>query len=55
MINAQNFFKSSENKVALELTAEEKQFVESVKDVWKAILRIDIENDTDFFNSGAGW
>ncbi|KAI8442260.1 hypothetical protein MSG28_005830 [Choristoneura fumiferana] len=54
MINAQNFFKSSENKVALELTAEEKQFVESVKDVWKAILRIDIENDTDFFDSGAG-
>ncbi|XP_047999171.1 cytosolic 10-formyltetrahydrofolate dehydrogenase isoform X2 [Leguminivora glycinivorella] len=54
MINACNFFKSSENKVALELTAEEKQFVEAVRGVWKAILRIDIDNDTDFFDSGAG-
>ncbi|XP_063628857.1 cytosolic 10-formyltetrahydrofolate dehydrogenase [Cydia splendana] len=54
MINASNFFKAGESKVALELTAEEKQFVESVRDVWKAILRIDIDNDTDFFDSGAG-
>lgn len=54
MINAQNFFKANENKAALELTAEEKQFVENVRDVWKAILRIDIEDETDFFLSGAG-
>ncbi|KAJ0173034.1 hypothetical protein K1T71_011210 [Dendrolimus kikuchii] len=54
MINASNFFKASEAKVSLELTAEEKQFVESVKGVWKAILRIDIDDETDFFGSGAG-
>ncbi|XP_048482289.1 cytosolic 10-formyltetrahydrofolate dehydrogenase isoform X1 [Plutella xylostella] len=54
MINAQNFFKTNENKITLELTAEEKKFVENVRDVWKAILRIDIENDTDFFDCGAG-
>ncbi|XP_013167806.1 PREDICTED: cytosolic 10-formyltetrahydrofolate dehydrogenase [Papilio xuthus] len=54
MINAQNFFKANESKVTLELTAEEKQFVEGARDIWKAILTIDIENDTDFFASGAG-
>ncbi|XP_039752081.1 cytosolic 10-formyltetrahydrofolate dehydrogenase [Pararge aegeria] len=54
MINAQNFFKTNENKVCLDLSAEEKRFVESVRDVWKAILRVDIESDTDFFSSGAG-
>ncbi|KAL0867641.1 hypothetical protein ABMA27_008396 [Loxostege sticticalis] len=54
MINAQNFYTANEKKVTLELTAEEKQFVESVRDVWKAILRVDIEDDTDFFNCGAG-
>lgn len=54
MINAQNFFKANESKVSLELTAEEKQFVEGARDVWKAILRIDIEDETDFFASGAG-
>nr|XP_013189662.1 unnamed protein product [Amyelois transitella] len=54
MINAQNFFKAGEKKVTLELTAEEKVFVENVREIWKAILRIDIEDDTDFFNSGAG-
>ncbi|XP_041971811.1 cytosolic 10-formyltetrahydrofolate dehydrogenase [Aricia agestis] len=54
MINAQNFFKASEKKVALEMTPDEKQFVESARDIWKAILRIDIDEDTDFFTSGAG-
>ncbi|XP_038217336.1 cytosolic 10-formyltetrahydrofolate dehydrogenase [Zerene cesonia] len=54
MIGAQNFFKTNENKVSLELTEEEKQFVENARNVWKAILRIDIESDTDFFESGAG-
>lgn len=54
MIAAQNFFKANEDKVTLELTAEEKQFVENVRDIWRAILRIDIEDDTDFFASGAG-
>ncbi|CAB3220540.1 unnamed protein product [Arctia plantaginis] len=54
MINAQNFFKSNEAKVSLELTPEEKAFVEGARNIWKAILRIDIEDDTDFFESGAG-
>ncbi|XP_026314184.1 cytosolic 10-formyltetrahydrofolate dehydrogenase [Hyposmocoma kahamanoa] len=54
MINAQNFFKANNKKVTLELTPEEKQFVENARNIWKAILRIDIEEETDFFESGAG-
>lgn len=54
MINAQNYFKSGEEKASLELTAEEKEFVEAVRGVWKAILRIEVEQETDFFASGAG-
>lgn len=54
MISAQNFFKTNENKVCLEISAEEKKFIECVRDVWRAILRFDIDNDTDFFSSGAG-
>ncbi|CAG9791381.1 unnamed protein product [Diatraea saccharalis] len=54
MINAQNFYKRNDDKVTIELTPEEKQFVEGVRDIWKAILRIDISDDTDFFSSGAG-
>ncbi|XP_072934494.1 cytosolic 10-formyltetrahydrofolate dehydrogenase [Epargyreus clarus] len=54
MINAQNFYKANEKKVSIQLSAEEKQFIENVRAVWKAILRIDIEEDTDFFFGGAG-
>ncbi|VVC93052.1 unnamed protein product [Leptidea sinapis] len=54
MICAQNFFKANKSKVSLELTEEEKVFVENARNIWKAILRIDVDNDTDFFESGAG-
>ncbi|CAH0402801.1 unnamed protein product [Chilo suppressalis] len=54
MINAQNFYKRNDNKVTIELTPEERQFVDGVRDIWRAILRIDIEEGTDFFASGAG-
>lgn len=54
MINAQNFFKANDKKVTLELTPEEKQFIENARDIWRAILRSDIEDGTDFFELGAG-
>lgn len=54
MINAQNFFKASEEKISIELNSDELKFVESCREVWRAILRIEIENHTDFFASGAG-
>ncbi|XP_050503103.1 cytosolic 10-formyltetrahydrofolate dehydrogenase [Diabrotica virgifera virgifera] len=41
-------------QVDIELTPEEKVLIESVRAVWEAILNIDIEDDTDFFASGAG-
>uniref|UniRef100_A0A6P7GV70 10-formyltetrahydrofolate dehydrogenase n=1 Tax=Diabrotica virgifera virgifera TaxID=50390 RepID=A0A6P7GV70_DIAVI len=41
-------------QVEIELTPEEIVLIESVRAVWEAILNIDIEDDTDFFASGAG-
>ncbi|CAH1107768.1 unnamed protein product [Psylliodes chrysocephalus] len=41
-------------QVEIVLTPEEKVLVESVRVIWEAILNIDIEEDTDFFASGAG-
>lgn len=54
MINAPNFYKSSEKRAKLELTIDEKLLIENIKEIWKAILKIDIDCDTDFFDSGAG-
>ena len=37
------------------MSAEETKMVEEVKDVWKAILKVDdVTDDTDFFSMGAG-
>lgn len=41
-------------QVTIEYTAEEKTLLESVRDIWEAILSVDIEDDTDFFASGGG-
>ncbi|CAH1962906.1 unnamed protein product [Acanthoscelides obtectus] len=40
-------------QVQIEYTPEEKSMIESVRDIWEAILSVDIENDTDFFACGA--
>ena len=38
-----------------ELTEAELKMVEEIRDVWKAILKVDdITDDTDFFSMGAG-
>ena len=39
---------------ALELTDEEKQKQEIIRQIWKSILSIDVADDTDFFGAGAG-
>ena len=36
------------------LTEDEKAMVESVRKVWAGILKIGVEDDTDFFGAGAG-
>lgn len=41
-------------QVQIEYTPEEKTLIESVRDVWEAILSVDIEDETDFFACGAG-
>ena len=38
----------------LELTDDERNMVESVRKVWSGILKIGVEEDTDFFGAGAG-
>lgn len=41
-------------QIQIEFTQDEKQQIEEVRDIWEAILSVDIEDDTDFFVSGAG-
>lgn len=45
---------ASEERQAVELTTEERAVEEELRGTWKAILNIDILNDTDFFKAGAG-
>ncbi|KAJ3652204.1 hypothetical protein Zmor_018189 [Zophobas morio] len=41
-------------QVTVELTQEEKAQIDSIRDIWESILNCEIEEDTDFFASGAG-
>lgn len=41
-------------QVHIDYTKEESALIEEVRDIWEAILSIDIEDDTDFFAAGAG-
>ena len=43
-----------EEVVKLELTTEESSMAESLRKVWNEILKIDITDETDFFETGAG-
>lgn len=43
-----------EKEIKLILTKEETEHKEQVRNIWEAILKIDIEDDTDFFACGAG-
>lgn len=53
MMPANRYGKAVEKKAAIEMTAEEKEMVPVLSEVWGAILRIDIDDETDFFASGA--
>lgn len=54
MFNASKFGKEKEKKEALEITDEEKEFVNILNSIWKGILSIQVNENTDFFASGAG-
>ena len=43
-----------EGEEELELTGDEAAMVERVRAVWAGILKIPVEEDTDFFGAGAG-
>lgn len=50
---APRYGKAVEKKAAIEMTAEEREMLPVLRDVWTGILRIDVDDDTDFFASGA--
>ncbi|XP_069994485.1 cytosolic 10-formyltetrahydrofolate dehydrogenase isoform X1 [Penaeus vannamei] len=54
MMNASKYGAAAEAMEAIELTAEEQEVAGKLKETWKAILNIEISDDTDFFKSGAG-
>lgn len=54
MIAAKNFFNAGSSSSKLEFSDEEKVKIEHVRKIWNAILRIEIEEETDFFACGAG-
>lgn len=41
-------------QVKIDYTNDEKNLIESVREIWENILSLDIEDDTDFFAAGAG-
>lgn len=55
MINAAKFGQDdSASNASLELTEEELEVASKVKDIWAAILKKEVDGDTEFFKSGAG-
>ncbi|KAK4319328.1 hypothetical protein Pmani_009720 [Petrolisthes manimaculis] len=54
MMNAAKYGSASEASEAVELNDEEKTVAEALRETWKAILNIDVADDTDFFKAGAG-
>jgi len=53
-VQANEYGKSSEAEVQIELTEEEKSMALQMRQVWNEILKIEIADDTDFFATGAG-
>ncbi|XP_053697817.1 cytosolic 10-formyltetrahydrofolate dehydrogenase [Sabethes cyaneus] len=55
MIQASQWFAQAGKKVVpLELTERELEMESVLRNIWKAILKVEIEADTDFFACGAG-
>ncbi|XP_044578164.1 cytosolic 10-formyltetrahydrofolate dehydrogenase isoform X1 [Cotesia glomerata] len=52
-ILASKYGKVSES-ASIDFTDEEKINVESIRQIWKSILNVEVDNDTDFFACGAG-
>lgn len=51
---ASSYGKADTAKETIEYTDSEKAYIPVVESIWKNILNMDIDNDTHFFQSGAG-
>jgi formyltetrahydrofolate dehydrogenase len=54
MIPAAKFGKKDRNRESLQLTDDEKKMVNTLKFIWEGILNIRVQQNTDFFATGAG-
>lgn len=54
MIPAANFGQDDVRSDIGELSSDEKALVGQIKSIWQAILNLEVEEQTDFFKSGAG-
>ncbi|XP_076362354.1 mitochondrial 10-formyltetrahydrofolate dehydrogenase-like isoform X1 [Tachypleus tridentatus] len=54
MINAAKYGQSEDETQEIELTQEELKLADSVKNIWTGILNLEVNDETDFFKSGAG-
>jgi formyltetrahydrofolate dehydrogenase len=54
MMAASMYGKADTIQETIEFTAEEKALIPIVETIWKNILNMGIENNTHFFQSGAG-
>jgi len=53
-VKAHEFGQQEEGEEELILTDDENNVVEGIRKIWTGILKISIEDDTDFFGAGAG-
>ena len=54
MMNASKYGATGEDTETVDLTVEEQEVAEKMRETWKAILNIEVADDTDFFKAGAG-
>ena len=53
-VKAHEYGEEKEGDEEIELTQDEKNWVEKIRNVWSGILKSGVEDDTDFFGAGAG-
>ena len=53
-VKAHEFGVEKEGDEEIELSQDEKNWVDKVRNVWSGILKSGVEDDTDFFAAGAG-
>lgn len=54
VISAEKWFDQNTTQLALELSETEKKLEIDLRQIWNSILKVNIDDDTDFFASGAG-